>query len=363
MKPAISVFCFLPTGCSNAVRGAIVPTGASPRPVPTLDLAQLEAALHHYVDNSVAAATKLSYATAQRRYLSFCAAAGVTQPFPATENVLCRYVTYLGQQNLKHKTIKAYLSGLRFTQIHLGGGNPFQNDAMPQLEYVLKGIKRVQARQAEPPSQRLPITGDIMRSLHTVWISECPDPDNVMLWAAACVGFFGFLREGEFTSPSANAFDPEVHLCLSDIALDSHTSPTMVRLRIKQSKTDPFRLGVDVFLGSTGAIICPIQAIIQYIAVCSPNPGPLFVTQDGSPLTRAMLVTRLHTALQQAGIPSGQYSGHSFRIGAATTAAKSGMEDSLIQTLGRWKSEAYKIYIRIPRQELAAASASLLSRK
>ena len=120
-----------------------------------------------------------------------------------------------------------YLSGLRFTQIHLGGGNPFQNDAMPQLEYVLKGIKRVQARQAEPPNQRLTITGDIMRSLHAVWISEHPDPDNVMLWAAACVGFFGFLRAGEFTSPSANAFDPEVHLGLSDIALDSHTSQSL----------------------------------------------------------------------------------------------------------------------------------------
>ena len=131
---------------------------------------------------------------------------------------------------------------------------------MPQLEYVLKGIKRVQARQAEPPNQRLPITGNIMRSLHAVWISEHPDPDNVMLWAAACMEFFGFLRAGEFTSPLANAFDPEVHLCLSDIALDSHTSPTMVRLQIKQSKTDPFRLGVDVFLGSTGANICPVQA-------------------------------------------------------------------------------------------------------
>ena len=303
-----------------------MPTGASPRPVPTLDLTQLEAALHHYVGNSVAAATKSSYATAQRRYLSFCAAAAITQPFPASEIVLCRYVTYLGQQNLKHKTIKAYLSGLRFTQIHLGGGNPFQNDAMPQLEYVLKGIKRVQARQAEPQKSKTPYH----RGHNAVWISEHPDPDN---------------------------------LGLSDIALDSHTSPTMVRLRIKQSTTDPFRLGVDVFLGSTGANICPVQAIIQYIAVRSPNPGPLFVTQEGSPLTRAMLVTRLHTALQQAGIPSGQYSGHSFRIGAAITAAKNGMEDSLIQTLGRWKSEAYKIYILIPRQELAAASASLLSRK
>lgn len=84
------------------------------------------------------------------------------------------------------------------------------------------------------------------------------------------------------------------------------------------------------------------------------------VSQNGVPLTRATLVKELQVTLQQAGISASLYSGHSFRIGAATTAAKCGFEDSLIQTLGRWKSAAYKLYIKIPRQELAAASAALL---
>ena len=219
--------------------------------------------------------------------------------------------------------------------------NPFQL-VMPRLEYALLGIKRVQARQAEPPKQRLSVTIEIMRSLKSAWMSPFPTPDRLMLWAAACTGFF------------------EVHLNLADVAVDSHSAPSMVWVKVKQSKTDPFRLGMDVYLGATGADVCPVQAIIQYLAIRVSTPGPLFINQVGSPLTRVGLVSHPHTALHQAGISPANYNWHSFRIGASTTAARCGMEDSLIKTLGRRKSSAYQTYIRIPRHELAAAAKSLV---
>ena len=92
-----------------------------------------------------------------------------------------------------------------------------------------------------------------------------------------------------------------------------------------------------------------------------PDQGPLFMFQSGKPLTCPALIHHLREALVREGIPAGNYSGHSFRIRAATTAAHCGIEDSLIQTLGRWKSAAYLSYIRIPREQLAAIAARLVA--
>ena len=70
----------------------------------------------------------------------------------------------------------------------------------------------------------------------------------------------------------------------------------------------------------------------------------------------------LQQALLTAGIDVSSYNGHSFRIRAATAAAKCGIEDSLIQTLGHWKSTAYLAYIKLPREQLAAISPQLAGR-
>ena len=72
-------------------------------------------------------------------------------------------------------------------------------------------------------------------------------------------------------------------------------------------------------------------------------------------------MARMHSALSQVGIDSAYYNGHSFRIGAATTAAAHGLNDSLIKSLGRWNSDAFQVYLKIPRQDLANISNVLVS--
>ena len=137
------------------------------------------------------------------------------------------------------------------------------------------------------------------------------------------------------TVPSDMAYDPGTHLSYGDIAVDDPSSPTVIKVTIKQSKTDPFRKGVDLLTGKTNSDLCPVNALLKYLLVRGTEQGPLFRFQDGRLLPRQRFVEEVRKALQLAGIDQSKYCGHSFRIGIATTAAAKGMEDSVIKTLGR----------------------------
>lgn len=45
-------------------------------------------------------------------------------------------------------------------------------------------------------------------------------------------------------------FDPAKHLSWGDLAADNTEAPTVLRVRLKQSKTDQLRQGVEVFVGN-----------------------------------------------------------------------------------------------------------------
>ena len=321
-----------------------------------MGLDSLDESVQSLIDRGLAQSTLSSYKSGKKRYLTFCTFYHLS-PLPLCESTLCRFVSSLHLSSLAYPTIKLYLSALRHMQIVMGLPDPSLS-SLPHLAYVLHGIRRIGPSQSRPNC--LPVTPELLRAIHQVWSAAPLDFDRTMLWAAFCLGFFGFMRSGEFTCPSTADYTPDM-LSPSDVSVDSHSSPSILSIFLKRSKTDPFGAGLSIYLGQTHDILCPVSAVLTYLTIRPTTPGPLFIFSDGSSLSRPRLVHSLRQALMMAGFDALRFNGHSFRIGAALAAARAGLNDSLIKTLGRWHSSAYTRYIRTPQSQLAAVSAALVA--
>ena len=155
-----------------------------------------------------------------------------------------------------------------------------------------------------------------------------------MFWAACNLAYFGFLRSAEFTVTNLASYVPAIHLGVADVAVNSHSSPSCLRLRIKASKADPFCKGCFVHIGKGEFPLCAISSLLAYLTLRGDASGPLFLFRDGRPLSRALLTSWLRGILSAVGI-QGNFSSHSFRIGATMVAARNGIPDHQIQALGQ----------------------------
>ena len=91
-----------------------------------------------------------------------------------------------------------------------------------------------------------------------------------MLWAACCLGFFAFLRSGEFTCTAEEAWNSSV-LSWGDVRVNSHSQPKYLVLLLRHSKTDRFGAEVSLYVGATGCNLCPVAAVLSYGHLVHPS--------------------------------------------------------------------------------------------
>ena len=92
----------------------------------------------------------------------------------------------------------------------------------------------------------------------------------------------------------------------------------------------------------------------KFINMRPPTAGdtPLFVHARGIPMTGAWFRNKLSECCKEAGIKK-IIKGHSIRIGAASEAVNQGIPFHIIQSMGRWKSDCAKRYIRLTGSSMA----------
>lgn len=299
----------------------------------------------HYFHKGLAENTHRTYSSAQRQYLTFCDRHGFTA-VPASEETLSLFVAFLADR-LKPQSIKVYLAGVRALHISHGIHNPLTHTI--KLHQTLRGIERV---HSSPAKQKLPITFDLLCRLK--YFIDPHSEDDTVYWAALTTAHFLLLRAGEFTVTSKTSYDIETLLRLQDVNL--HTTQTgdeYAALHLRKSKTDQQHRGVVLYVGHAHHTVCAVCALkinlrLQHARPRATPSDPLFRLSSGLPLARRDLTTFLSTLLRLVGLDPHHYSGHSFRIGGATSATIAGLNDYEIKLLGRWSSDCYKRYIRSP---------------
>ena len=256
--------------------------------------------------------------------------------FPLDEYRLQRYVVSLANR-ISFKTIKVYLSGVQFFSLLIGSN--IRIASFPRLYYVLRGIRRLQGDRFRRP-RRLPITyQQLLTIFHRVNLQMYTSFQSLMLRSACALAFFGLLRCSEYTSPRRTSFDVDATLLVQDISFNANR--TIMFVRIKASKTDPFRLGCTIRVAAVPGRICPVALLREYLRSHLTGVGPLFIWRPGHYLIRNDMVLLIRRCFPRQL----NFNTHSFRIGGASAAASAGVPDSHIQILGRWSSDAYRHYI------------------
>ncbi len=290
----------------------------------------------------MARSTWETYRRALQKFKEFRGKLGWTDGWPLNTGEVVAFVAQLCIEGLAASSINTYISAISFV-------HKINDWADPTSSFIITKLREGCKRLRPQSDSRYPITLPILQRIVSVLPSVCASTYEVILFRAAfLLAFFGFLRVSEFTCEK-NQVNTGRTLSLRDVHLEYGDQPSM-HLKVKYSKTDQQGHAVTVIIAKFGDItLCPVKAMSEYLAVRAGNVDPLFIHFNKEPLTARQVTHIMRRALEVVGVPQQLFSSHSFRIGAATSAAMCGFSDEWIKAMGRWKSSAFKLYIRPER--------------
>lgn len=287
--------------------------------------------------SSLASSTKASYKHSWLLFLQFCDQENLSRELPVSEITLCNFIARLFEQNYSPSSITSMVSAISYVHKVFNIPDHSQN-------FLVRKILYGASKTAKLPDYRLPITNSILIKLVNALQFTVPNSfHRILLHCIFTVAFHGFFRLGELIAktPSHKSYVIQ----RQDVSIHNNSK---VEIILRYSKTMQIAHPITISLSqSSPQDICPVLSLQSYLSSHKHSSGPLFQLNSGSPVSYHFVAHNLQKTVTFIGLDSHFYKGHSFRIGAATEAAKRGLSQTEIQKLRRWKSDAVQKYIRI----------------
>ncbi len=267
-------------------------------------------------------------------------------PWPVQHECLAAWVTArlttdqtgTPYRRLSPKNFKG-ISALR--SFHVDQGWPVEIFQSESIKRLIQGASRLMSR---PQRQRLPITKDELCAITETIPNSALDYNLRACWLLA---WAGFLRMGEVCWEEKDLRDGNQLFSAFKVTRQHvRFSPNLdhVQLTLPRSKTDKEHESVVVHIAATEAPTCAVKALLDLFQH-DPQPAsaPLF-SFYGKAWSKPKLIAALKQSLTTAGYNPDTKHLHSFRKGAAQEALDNGVPPEGVQALGRWASEAYRLY-------------------
>jgi len=282
-----------------------------------------------------------AYQQAMRAFDAFRQALNYTARKVATPSQVSEFIGWLSLHGKAAATISSYVAGIAFWHRMLSIPDP-------TVGFRIKKLLSALHRQQAATDKRLPISASILVKLIGGLSNVTVSLYEVSLYRTVfIIAYFGFLRLGEIVADSGKRLAGGLRA--QDVSVLRTGGQGVVVINLRHTKTSQYGPPQIVRLQAVpGNPLCPVQAVRKYMAIRPQAAVSFFCHFDGSYLTRHQLQSTLRKATTAIGLDSRYYTSHSFRIGAATSAAAAHLPYELIQQCGRWRSSAFKAYIRQP---------------
>ena len=249
------------------------------------------------------------------------------------------YITHLFNMKLAPRTISTYLSALSYL-------HKIQGFADPTKEFLIQKLVAGAYKLRPAVDMRLPITKPILNKIVAAAQHVMTGQNRIIFSALFAFAFHTYSRIGELVY--SNPTGSQNVIQLQDVSIITKNKyPVEVKVCFKKFKHNISGQPHLISFKATPDTGCPVKLFITYLQTRGTKPGNLFCNTLGQPITRRCFDSQLRLCLDFCKLSNQYYKGHSFRIGAASWDAENGVPDSQIRLKGRWKSDAFRKYIRV----------------